>query len=81
MMRTPRVSDSKPPYEKLVLGFGVALAAVAYVYWTAISASRGDALGATAASRALFILGASALLALVLRLALYVNSRGSDDPF
>ena len=66
--------DAPPPYEKLVLGFGAALAAVAYAYWTVLGFDRGDDWTQTAASRALFILGASVLLAVVLRLALYLNS-------
>ncbi|OZC02151.1 hypothetical protein [Rubricoccus marinus] len=68
------MNDAPPPYEKLVLGFGTALAALAYAYWTAVGMDRGEGWTSTPAVRALFILGASAVLALVLRLAVRINS-------
>lgn len=63
-----------PPYEKLALGFGVAIAAIAYVYWTSVGVARGGGWSSLAASRALVILGATVLLGLVLRLAVWANS-------
>ena len=74
MTRPPR-----PPFEALVLGFGVAIAVAAYVYWTAVGASRGDAWSSVPASRALVVLGGTLVLALVLRMALWVDTRGQDD--
>lgn len=63
-----------PPYEKLALGFGAALAALAYAYWTYLGLARGEGWTSVGASRALVVLGGTALLALVLRLAVWANS-------
>ena len=72
--RTAVMPAPLPPYEKMALGFGAALAAIAYGYWTYLGYARGEGWTAVGASRALVVLGASALLALVLRLAVWVNS-------
>ena len=66
--------SAPPTYEKLALGFGVLLAALAYAYWTWVGFARGEPWSSVAASRALVVLGGTALLALVLRLAVFVNS-------
>lgn len=69
------MKDAPPPYERLVLGFGAAIAAVSYLYWTSVGMDRGDGWTSLPASRALFALGAAVILALVLRLAVRLNSK------
>ena len=64
-----------PPFEKLVLGFGSLIAASAYLYWTYIGFTTGEGWTGNPAGRAFVVLGASALLALVFRLAVYVNTQ------
>lgn len=63
------------PYERLVLGFGVALAAAAYVYWMAVGVRYGEPWAATAALRAASVLAATLLMALVMRAAVYLNRK------
>ena len=70
-MSTP---PETPPFEKLVLGFGSLIAASAYLYWTYVGVSAGEGWTGDPAARAFVVLGASALLALVFRLAVYVNT-------
>ena len=62
------------PTERLVLGFGVAIAAVTYAYWT----WELPALSALPAQRAGFALGAVLLLALVLRAVRRVDERDRE---
>ena len=64
-----------PPFEKLVLRFGSVIAAAAYFYWTYIGYASGEGWTSNAAARAFVVLGATALLALVFRLAVYVNTQ------
>ena len=63
-----------PPFEKLALGFGVAIAAATYVYWTLLGFERGEGWTSVAASRALVGLGGACVLAVILRLAVYLNA-------
>ena len=65
---------SPPPFEKLVLGFGTAIAAVTYLYWTYVGVSAGEGGTSEPAARAFVVLGASTVLALVFRLAVFVNT-------
>ncbi|HIG75721.1 MAG TPA: hypothetical protein EYQ24_14420 [Bacteroidetes bacterium] len=65
---------SPPPFEKLVLGFGTAIAAVTYLYWTYVGVSAGEGWTSEPAARAFVVLGASTVLALVFRLAVFVNT-------
>lgn len=60
------------PTERLVLGFGVAIAAATYAYWT----WELPQLSALPAARAGFGLAAVLLLALVLRAIRAVDERG-----
>lgn len=71
-MSTP--PPGPPSFEKLVLGFGSAIALLAYLYWTYVGISAGEGWTGAPAARAFVVLGASALLALVFRLAVYVNT-------
>ncbi|MFN3597419.1 MAG: hypothetical protein ACK41D_09135 [Rubricoccaceae bacterium] len=63
------------PYERLVLGFGAALAAAAYVYWMAVGIRYSEPWAATAAMRAAFVLAGTLLMALVMRAAVYLNRK------
>ena len=56
------------PTERLVLVFGIAIAASAYVYWTVVGLGRGDDWSSVPANRALIVLGGVLLLAGLLRL-------------
>ena len=67
------------PPERLVLAFGCGISAVAYVYWTVEAARFGPAISAVPAVRAGVSLGATVLLALVLRLVSLAN-RPPPDP-
>ena len=55
------------PPERLVLAFGSGIAAAAVLYWAAEAAGLGLGWGAVAAPRGAVVLGATLLLALVLR--------------
>lgn len=56
------------PPERLVLAFGLGIAAVAYVYWTAVGIDRGEGWTGVPSMRALVALGGAGVLALLLRL-------------
>ena len=62
------------PTERLVLVFGCGIAAVAYVYWTVEAARLGLGWTAIASLRAAVVLGATVLLALVLRAVRHANN-------
>ena len=66
------------PTERLVLGFGAAIAAAAYAYWTARAVGLGLGWTSTASLRAGVVLAAFVLLALVLRFAAHTNRQ--DPP-
>jgi hypothetical protein len=61
------------PTERLVLAFGTAIAAAAYVYWTVRSLQLGLGWTSVASVRAGVVLAAFVLLALVLRFAAHTN--------
>lgn len=64
------------PSDALVLGFGVAIAAATYVYWTVLEWSRAGAVTSLPAQRAGIALAATLLLTLVLHAARALNDRG-----
>lgn len=66
------------PSERLVLAFGLGIAATAYGYWTYQSLRDGLGVTSPASRRAGVALGALLLLALVLRAVARVN-RPRDD--
>lgn len=68
------------PSERLVLALGSAIAAVAYVYWTAWAVDRGLGWTSVAAVRAAVPLAATVLLALLLRAVRIVHDDRSGDP-
>ena len=70
---TATVSSSLPS-ERLVLSFGVAIAACAYAYWAWSGIDRGVPWAATATLRAGMVLGAFLLLAIVLRVATHLSA-------
>ncbi len=61
------------PTERLVLAFGCAIAAVAYLYWTAEAVRHGVGWSSVASLRAGVVLVGTLLLALVLRAAARAN--------
>ena len=61
------------PPERLVLAFGCGIAAAAYGYWTVEAIRLGLGWTSLAAIRAAVVLGATLLLALVLRAASRAN--------
>ena len=61
------------PTERLVLTFGCAIAAVAYVYWTAEAIDLGFGWTSIASARAAVVLAGTLLLVLVLRAAARAN--------
>ena len=72
-----------PPSDALVLGFGVAIAAATYAYWTVIEWGRAGALTSLPAQRAGIALAATLLLTLVLHVARALDdgrSGGGDRP-
>ena len=64
------------PLHRLVLPFGLVIAASAFVYWTALGYLRFGAWLPEGLLRATFALGAVLLLAGVLRIAQWVTERG-----
>ena len=69
------------PTERLVLAFGCGIAAAAYVYWTVEAVRLGIGWASVASLRAGVVLGATVLLALVLRAAFRTNRQvGADRP-
>ncbi len=62
-----------PRFDQILLPFGLGIAAAAFVYWTALGYSHYGVFTGDGAFRAAFALGAVGLLALVLRLAQWVN--------
>ena len=56
------------PSERLVLAFGLVIAACAYAYWTTVELGRGEGLTVNPAYRALFVIGGVSILAGLLRL-------------
>ena len=64
------------PSERLVLGFGIVIAACAYAYWSAVEVGRGEGLTATPSLRALVVLGGTLLLAGLLRLIRSIDDTG-----
>ena len=67
------------PTERLVLAFGCGIAAAAYLYWTLQAIDLGLGWTSVASLRAAVVLGATVLLALVLRAAIRTN-KPPDDP-
>ena len=65
------------PTERLVLVFGCGIAAAAYLYWTVEAVRLGLGWTSIASLRSAVVLGATVLLALVLRAARHLND--SDD--
>jgi hypothetical protein len=63
------------PLHRLVLPFGLAIAAATFVYWTVLGYLRVGAWTSEGLFRALFALGAILLLALVLRCVRWVEDR------
>lgn len=61
-----------PRFDQLLLPFGLGIAAVAFVYWTALGYTYHGMFTGEGAFRAAFALGAVGVLALVLRLAWWV---------
>ena len=68
----------KAPFHKLVLPFGLVLAAATFGYWTALGYRHFDAWTPDGLFRAVFVLGAVGLLSGVLRLAEWFT--GPGDP-
>lgn len=66
------------PSERLILAFGVGIAAAAYGYWTYRSIQLGLGVTETASIRAGVVLGALLLLALLLRAVAHVNQPPGD---
>ena len=64
-----------PPFYKLVLPFGLALAAAALTYWTALDRLHFGVWLPDGLVRAVVVLGAVLLLAGVLRLAQWLTER------
>lgn len=64
------------PSERLVLAFGCGIAAAAYVYWTVEGLRLGVGWTSVAALRAAVPLGATFLLALLLRAVRSLHDRG-----
>ena len=64
------------PSERLVLGFGIVIAACAYAYWSTIELGRGEGVTATPSLRALVVLGGTLLLAGLLRLIRSIDESG-----
>ncbi|MDT0633045.1 hypothetical protein RQM47_06145 [Rubrivirga sp. S365] len=64
------------PSERLVLAFGFGIAAAAYVYWTVEGFRLGVGWTSVAALRAAVPLGATLLLALLLRAVRSLHDRG-----
>ena len=64
------------PSERLILGFGIAIALCAYAYWSAIELGRGEGVTATPALRAVVVLGGTLLLAGLLRLIRSIDESG-----
>ena len=67
------------PSERLVLALGSAIAAAAYVYWTARAVRLGLGWTGAAAVRAAVPLGATVLLALLLRAVRRLHGDRPDD--
>lgn len=59
-----------------MLGFGIVIAACAYLYWSAVELGRGEGLTATPALRAVVVLGGTLVLAGLLRLIRAVDDSG-----
>lgn len=68
----------REPLHKLVLPFGLVLAAVTFVFWTVLGYLRFDAWSPEGLFRAVFVLGAVGLLAGVLRLAQWLTGPGDS---
>ena len=56
------------PTERIVLWFGIGIAAAAYLYWSALGFSRGEGWSSVPALRALGALAGITLLTVLLRL-------------
>lgn len=67
---------SLPSY-KLILSFGLGIAAVTFVFWTVLGYLRFEAWTPDGLFRAVFVLGAVLLLAAVLRLVRWAAGRSS----
>ncbi len=66
----------KEPLDKLVLLFGLVIAAGTFVYWTVLGYLHFETWTPDGLFRAVFVLGAVLLLAGVLRLAQWLTERG-----
>ena len=66
----------KTPLYKLVLPFGLALAAAVFAHWTVLGYQRDQVWTPDGLLRAAFVLGVVLLLAAVLRFAEWFTARG-----
>jgi hypothetical protein len=64
-----------PRFDRIVLPFGLGLAAATFAYWTAVEYDRYGRWLGEGAVRGALVLGAVGLLALVLRMAIWAEER------
>ena len=69
-----------PSFETLVLVFGTSIGLAGWAYWTRLGFARGEGWTSVGSSRALVVLGATVLMALIFRLARHLEDRPDDVP-